>query len=169
MSSFTLLWSRILDSSVWQESKETRLVWITMLAMKDKDGMVMAAAVGLAARARVSLAECQAALEVFKKPDPHSSNPADGGRRIREVPGGWQIINADFYRCSTDARREFWRESKARQRERKKTKPLPGEVPALAAEARGDLKGAEAIAGAALPEADPDVAEILDGAEVEPP
>ena len=35
-SQFTKLFSSILDSTVWQESKETKLVWVTMLAMCDR-------------------------------------------------------------------------------------------------------------------------------------
>ena len=45
--SWTPLFSNIIDSSVWRESKETRLVWITLLAKKDKDGYVRAAGIGI--------------------------------------------------------------------------------------------------------------------------
>ena len=37
---FVKLHGSILDSSVWGESKATRLVWITMLAMADGEGTV---------------------------------------------------------------------------------------------------------------------------------
>jgi hypothetical protein len=161
MSGFALLWGRILDSSIWQENEATRLVWITMLAMKDKDGVVQAAPVGLAARARVSLDACLAALKKFKEPDPLSSNPENEGKRIEEIPGGWLILNADFYQCSNDAKRAFWREQKAKQRARQKERerllgmkkglPLPGESAALRREAAGDVNGAERIAEEALP------------------
>lgn len=85
---FTLLWSRILDSSVWQEPDHIRLVWITMLAMKSREGVVSASVLGLANRARVSLTHCQEALDKFLKPDPYSSTPDKEGRRIEAVPGG---------------------------------------------------------------------------------
>ncbi len=116
MNGFTLLWSKILDSSIWMEDKETRLVWITMLAMKDANGLVRAAKVALAYRARVSVDECDRALGVLLAPDPQSMTPDNEGRRIKEVPGGWQILNNDLYRFSTDAKREFWRQQKADQR-----------------------------------------------------
>lgn len=32
MKTWTPLWSSIVDSSVWGESKETKILWITMLA-----------------------------------------------------------------------------------------------------------------------------------------
>ena len=120
MNSFTLLWSKILDSSIWvTESKETRLVWITLLAMKDSNGHVHASLVGLADRAKVSVEECKAALQVFLSPDPNDTSGVEDGVRVRVIPGGWEIVNHDLYRFSTDAKREYWRQAKARERERK--------------------------------------------------
>ena len=124
-SGFTLLWTKILDSSIWMEDAATRLVWITMLAMKDKDGLVIAAFPGLVHRARVSSDECRKALDIFLSPDPHSSNPDNDGRRIEVVPGGWRILNHEIYRYSTEAKREFWKAQKAEQR-KKKRKPSGG-------------------------------------------
>lgn len=140
MNGFTLLWSKILDSSIWMEDKETRIVWITMLAMKDADGFVRAAKVALAHRARVTEEECDKALKVLMDPDPQSMTPDNEGRRIKEVPGGWLILNHELYRFSTEAKREFWKQQKAEQREREKAaerkkkrshpeiNPLPGEM-----------------------------------------
>lgn len=166
MNGFALLWGKILDSSIWvKESKETRLVWITMLAMKNSEGCIYAATIGLADRAKVSLEECRAALKIFLSPDPDDTSGVDGGRRIREIPGGWQIINHDRYRFSTDAKREFWRAAKAEQREREKKRPnrmkkmdkpsaLPGEAKYLEAEHNGATKEQlDQIATANLPEA----------------
>lgn len=115
--SFVLLWGKILDSSLWvKESKETRLVWITILAMKDSDGVIQTSVPGLAYRARVSDDECKKALKVLCSPDPGDTSKVDEGRRIREIPGGWQVVNHDHYRFSTDTKREFWRQQKAAQR-----------------------------------------------------
>lgn len=117
MNGFALLWGKILDSSIWvKESKETRLVWITMLAMKNADGMIFASVIGLADRAKVSADECRAALQIFISPDPDDTSKIEDGRRIREIQGGWQIVNHDLYRFSTEAKREFWRQQKAEQR-----------------------------------------------------
>lgn len=123
MSGFALLWGKILESSLWvKESKETRLVWVTMLAMKNMDGYVHASVVGLADRAKVTVEECRKALKVFLSPDPDDTSKVEDGRRIREVPGGWQIINNDLYRYSTEEKREFWRQQKAEQRAKEKAK-----------------------------------------------
>lgn len=108
-------------SSIWvKESKETRLVWIAMIAMKNFYGYVKSSKVGLADCAKVTPEECEAALKVLLSPDPDDTSGVDEGRRIKEVPGGWQIVNNDLYRFSSEAKREFWRQQKAEQRARDK-------------------------------------------------
>lgn len=159
MNGFTLLWSKILDSSIWMESKETRIVWITMLAMKDKDGRVKAAKAALAHRARVTIQECEQALAILMAPDPQSMTPDHDGRRIQEESGGWLILNHDLYRFSTEAKREFWRDQKAKQREKKKQRREPPPSATYLererryeeAVERGDQDGADAIAAEGLP------------------
>lgn len=99
-----------------KESKETRLVWITLLAMKDFDGVVKSSMVGLADRAKVDLEECRRAIAIFLAPDPDDTSKVEDGRRLREIQGGWQIVNNDLYRFSTEEKRGVWREQKARQR-----------------------------------------------------
>ena len=117
MNGFALLWGKILDSSLWrQESKETRLVWITMLAMKNSEGKLWSSVVGLADRAKVTLDECKQALAILSSPDAEDTSGVDEGRRIRQIQGGWEIVNHDMYRFSTEAKREFWRQQKAEQR-----------------------------------------------------
>lgn len=126
-----MLWAKTLDSSVWRrENKETRLVWITLLMMKDSEGIVQSSRVGLADRARVSDGECEEALRVLIAPDLKDTSGVQEGRRIREVPGGWQIVNHDMYRFSTEAKREFWRQEKAKQRQggKRAKKPVHGPV-----------------------------------------
>lgn len=133
MNGFALLWGKTLDSSLWiKESKETRLVWMTMLMMKNSSGIIQASVVGLADRAKVSIEECRESLMVLLSPDEDDTSKVEEGRRIREIPGGWEIVNHDLYRFSTEAKREFWRTSKAEQRQKKakpkrekKTKPGP--------------------------------------------
>jgi hypothetical protein len=93
MSGYTKLFASILDSTVWQTSQATRLVWITMLAMADKDGVVEGSIPGLAKRAGVSLPEAEDALECFMSPDPYSRTKDYEGRRIEEVDGGWRLLN----------------------------------------------------------------------------
>lgn len=97
MAGYTKLHSTILDSSVWAESIATRIVWITMLAMADQNGVVQASAGGLARRANVTREECDEALAVFLGPDPDSRDGTTG-ERIEKVPGGWLVLNHANYR-----------------------------------------------------------------------
>lgn len=162
MNGFALLWGKILDSSIWvKESKETRLVWITMLAMKNADGKIQASIIGLADRAKVTVGECREALGIFLSPDPDDTSGVEGGRRIREIPGGWEIVNHDLYRFSTEAKREFWRQSKAEQRAKtlpkraKTSAPSGREKRFVRALDHGDTATADAIASEGLPDTIP--------------
>lgn len=117
MSGFTLLWSKMLYSSVWvQGTKEDKLLWVTILMMKDKDGMVLSSVPGLSRMAGITDLECKASLKKFLNPDPDDSSKIEDGRKLREVQGGWQVVNHDLYRFSTEEKREFWRNQKAEQR-----------------------------------------------------
>lgn len=98
MSDFVKLYGSILDSSVWATSKDTRLVWITMMAMANRHGIVEASVGGLARRAGVTREECEAALEVLSSPDEDDKSGVDEGRRIRKVERGWHLTNHATYR-----------------------------------------------------------------------
>lgn len=119
---FTKIFESLLDSTVWQESKETRLVWVTMLLMKNRLHVVEASVPGLAKRAGVTVQECEAALEIFKKRDPYSRTKDHDGRRIEDVPGGWKILNGQIYRMrmSPEDRRAYQAAWMREYRERKK-------------------------------------------------
>lgn len=96
---YNKIFTKILDSSVWLESDAARIVWMTFLAAMDEDGFAQFASVpNLAHRARVSLQEAEAAVSKFESPDPYSSDPANEGRRIERVPGGWMVLNSAKYR-----------------------------------------------------------------------
>lgn len=124
MSSYVKLFSSILDSTVWLTPPHVRLVWITMLAMADRDGIVWASVPGLANRAGVSRAECDEALEMFLSPDPDSRTPDEEGRRIRKIDGGWELINHSKHRDRMNAedRKERDAARKAKKREEEAAK-----------------------------------------------
>lgn len=147
MSGFTKLFSSIVTSSVWSEDMPTRIVWVTMLALANRDGVVEAALPGLANAARVSLKECEAALRKFTLPDPYSRTSANQGRRIERVEGGWRLLNYGFYRkkLSAEERREYQRIKQAEYRA--KSRPLKGEAEAVKAFINGDVAKFERIAG----------------------
>lgn len=88
----------MLDSTIWREDAETKVVWVTMLLMADRDGIVEASVPGLADRARVSVDKTRQALKRFQEPDADSRTPDHEGRRIEVIRGGWHILNYDHYR-----------------------------------------------------------------------
>lgn len=122
MSGYSKLFSSIIHSTVWREPDHIRLVWITMLAMKDRDGIVEAAIPGLADAARVGVTQCEEALLRLSSPDPYSRTPDNEGRRIAEVPGGWEILNHEIYqeKDSQEDRNRKNAEKQKRYRERLK-------------------------------------------------
>jgi hypothetical protein len=117
---FVKLFSAILDSSVWSYDAETRIVWITLLAMSDADGLVHAAVPGIARRAGVSLSVTQEALKLFQEPDEHSRSDAYDGRRIERQGRDWLILNFKEHRArqvveaEKARKRKWWRENRGK-------------------------------------------------------
>jgi len=99
---FTKLFSSITESTVWCEDSDTRVVWITMLAMSDRHGRVWGSVPGLAKNAVVSLEACIKALDKFTSPDKWSRTKEYEGRRIEEIPGGWRLLNHGKFRDMRD-------------------------------------------------------------------
>lgn len=108
---FAKLFSSITESTVWREDDHTRILWITMLAMANKNGYVFGSVPGLADRARIPLQSCVDALGKFQSPDEWSRTKEFEGRRIQEVDGGWQLLNYQKHRAIRDEeeRREYMR------------------------------------------------------------
>jgi hypothetical protein len=123
MTGYTKLFGSILASTIWQESKETKLIWITMLAASNKNGEIEASVPGLAHMACLTIAETESALETLLAPDPYSRTPEHQGRRIAPIPGGWRLLNHGKYRekMNEAERREYNRLKQIEARERKKS------------------------------------------------
>ena len=114
MKPFTKLFASIVSSSIWRSSKETKIVWVTMLAMADKEGEVWASVGGLADMARITKEECRKALDELLLPDDDSRTTEHEGRRIERVDGGWRVLNYVKYRDlgRGEERREYFAEHK---------------------------------------------------------
>ena len=115
---FTKLHGTIIHSSIWQESAVTRVVWVTMLAMADANGMVYASVGGLARAANVSREQCQESLDCFLGPDPDTRDETTG-ERIEKVAGGWFILNHANYRDRQTREQELAADRSRRYRQRK--------------------------------------------------
>jgi hypothetical protein len=124
--SYTKLANSILTSTIWMENDHTRIVWLTLLAMSNKDGEVQASIPGLANVARVPVESCRAAIQLFLSPDPDSRTKDDEGRRIEEIWGGWLLLNHAAYRelASDEDRKRKAAERQQRMRDREKRKEI---------------------------------------------
>lgn len=98
MKGFAKVYGTILDSSLWGESKDVKLLFMTMLFMADENSLVSASLSGLARRAGLTREECETALQVLEAPDPDDTSGVDEGRRVRRVARGWFITNHRSYR-----------------------------------------------------------------------
>lgn len=109
MTGYTKLFSSIVTSTIWREPNHVRLVWITLLALADRQGVIDASLPGLADIARVSLDECREAMRVLTEPDAFSRTQEAEGRRVEPIDGGWRLINHAKYRAklSQDERRRY--------------------------------------------------------------
>lgn len=98
-NSWEPLYVSILDSTIWTEcDANVTKVWLTLMLMADRKGVVSAPLSGLAKRACVSKEECQRAIKIFLEPDPDSRTKEHEGRRIVEIDGGWVLLNKQKYK-----------------------------------------------------------------------
>lgn len=120
--SYTKLFNSIITSTIWTEDDKTRILWITMLALSDKNGEVQASIPGLARVAGMSVTDCESAITKFLSPDPYSRTPDDEGRRIETIPGGWGLLNHGKYRemASREEQKEAAAERQRRCRDKQK-------------------------------------------------
>lgn len=129
MSTYVKLFSDILDSTVWDAPSHVRVVWITLLAMADRDGIVSASVPGLAKRARVERTQCEQALALFMAPDPDSRTTDFEGRRLQVVPGGWLLLTYEKHRdratLAEKRQKDADRKARARARDLKSDPSCP--------------------------------------------
>ena len=141
LETFTKLESRIIGSTIWTEDDHTRLLWITMLALADRDGYVGASVPGLASLARIPLESAERAIEKFLSPDRYSRSQEHEGRRIMVSERGWTLLNYARIRGlrDTEERREYEAERKRRYRAKQEDSPAMSldvrDSPAMSAQA----------------------------------
>ena len=152
MAGYVKLFSSLLASTIWNEDLETRVVWITMLAMANRDGVVEGSIPGLAHHARVRLEAAHKALKKLSAPDPFSRSKESEGRRIIAIDGGWLLVNHKKYRASMDRddRREYKRQKQSEYRKSRVSTDSP-QCPQLSTVDNVDSSGHNAA-----PDPDPD-------------
>lgn len=122
MDRWAPLFSKIVESSIWDEDDAVCKVWVTMLALKDSDQVVRKNLYQLGRAARKSEEEVEAALKVLASPDKRRKGQENEGRRIEKVDGGWLVLNGGFYeeemrKISRQVYQAKWaREKRAREK-----------------------------------------------------
>lgn len=112
------LFDSLLGSSLLVEGPDVVAVWALLLASADRAGISEWTAPAMAGLMRISEERVDRALEILSSPDPRSKSKREEGRRIiKDVGGGWFVVNHDIYRDK--ARREASAERMARSRERR--------------------------------------------------
>ena len=74
-----------------------RIAWLTMLSKKGADHVVYCDAWKLHKWANITIEEAEEALKVLSNPDRRKPGQESGGRRIKKVEDGWEILNGQKY------------------------------------------------------------------------
>jgi len=108
-----------IDSPVWQMPDTTKIVWVTMLAMADRRGIVESSIPNLAAHSRVDIERCVDAIEhLMTANEWNVSAGNDDGRCVARADNGWRIVDYGKYRqlLAKAARNEYQRVLMAKRR-----------------------------------------------------
>jgi hypothetical protein len=131
MNTWTPLFSKIVDSSIWTEPDFVVKVFLTMLALKDADQVVRYNAYGLAQRAHKTEKEVLDALKILSSPDKKRIEPQPhDGRRIQRVEDGWLLLNGQQYEdLMRSVNRKAYKAAKQREyRLKKRGTAIAGEA-----------------------------------------
>lgn len=152
MNTWTPIFSKIVDSSLWAQPDFVVKVFLTLLALKDADQVVRVTAYALGRKCwpmdKKSEARAMEALKILASPDRSRIEPQPfDGRRIKKVDDGWLILNGQFYEDMMRSvnRKAYKARKQAEYRSRKKG-PIKGEAGWLDAMERGDVELADRIA-----------------------
>jgi len=98
MTYYRLIWSSIVDSSLYEkEDPMTRLVYLSMIAVSDPNGVVPIPLVSLGRRFNLPQEAVERAIEALCGPDPDDSSGTGAGERLQQLPKGFKIINFETY------------------------------------------------------------------------
>lgn len=124
---YTKLFSGIVMSTVWTYDSDTKVVWVTLLAMADERGNVVGTIPGLAKMAGVTVEATRKAMAIFLAPDPDSGSKEFEGRRIETIDRGWRLLMHPKYRAlrSREEKLEADRVRIAAKRAAEKTSIVP--------------------------------------------
>lgn len=138
MNTWIPLWSNTLQSTLWEEPPHVRVMFLTLLMMSDPDHVVrepfrrVMKLANLAEDKTESEQLARDALKVLASPDSRSvDNQEFEGRRIREVEGGWEIVNGQKYQEEMRALTARVRKTRLQRERRKSAKEAPAREKAV--------------------------------------
>ena len=148
---FAKIFSQIFDSSISADYM-TRHIFMDLLVLADRDGVVDMTTDAIARRTNVPEEMIVRAIAQLVRPDPRSRSQEEDGCRLVAIDShrdwGWQIVNYEHYRNIRDeeARRTYFRDKKREQRSNK-TAPSPKpsnrvqDSPTNSTQGEGELEG----------------------------
>lgn len=153
MNTWCPLYSQLPDSSLWEEPLEVRVLFMTMLSIKDADHTVNMPFRRLVKKANMPVELVRSALDVLLAPDTKSDEPQEfEGRRLAVIEGGWLVLNGEKYQKEMSKvmrrlRKTQWqREARARAKEQVSAEYMERERRAVKAAGEGDQVKADEIA-----------------------
>jgi hypothetical protein len=94
------IFQQIYDGSL-RSNPMVRLVFMDMVILADRDGVIDMTPEALAARTNVPLQDVLDAIKQLENPDPRSRSPKENGVRIKRLDDhrdwGWELINYEYY------------------------------------------------------------------------
>jgi hypothetical protein len=118
---YVKMFKSIFDGSLYGQFEPT-VVFMAMLVIAEREGIVDMTPEAIAARCGFPLAVVQRGIVELEKADPRSRTPDEDGRRIVRLEEsrewGWRITNYEKYEKirSAEERREYFRLKKREQR-----------------------------------------------------
>lgn len=103
---FSKLSDSITRSSLWSEKYHVRVVFVSLLSLKDDNGFVEGTRSSLQRICNVTMDEFDEAIKVLSSPDHESKTPDFEGRRIDKIEGGWVVLNHEKYRLPEQTKKE---------------------------------------------------------------
>jgi len=73
-------------------------MWVTFLALKDRDGIVHSTLPGMKKDSGLTLEEAAHAIKVLEDPDLLTNTQEFEGRRIKKIKDGWLVLNHQYYK-----------------------------------------------------------------------
>lgn len=110
---FTKLYNVFFTSSIREEDSDTRIMFLAMIGMSDRTGIVEATVGAIASYANVPVEKARVALGRLQMPDPESTSPEHEGRRVVKLaPNRWFVVQRERYLRlqQEEARRDYMRE-----------------------------------------------------------